>query len=50
MDKTKEVLKSRKGSFANATLPDEAFALKEDSNEPASECIVEGLECGECDC
>lgn len=50
MDKIMGILSSRKGFFGDATLPDEAFALKEDANEPASECIIEGMECGECDC
>ena len=50
MDKIRDVLESRKGFFGEASLPDEAFALREDTNEPASECIIEGMECGECDC
>lgn len=49
MDKPIDILKTRKGFFENATLPDKAIALKENPNEPASECIIEGMECGECE-
>ena len=48
MDKIMDVLGSRKGFFGDATLPNEAFSSREDTNEPASECIIEGMECGEC--